>query len=123
MAAAAINHLRDLPHQLRKASTTNDTAGTTSPTGGNRKPSVQRRESRQESKQHDLERKQILHWEADKHPLKPEEIAKRGEEKHVGFSSHRMTVDDFDLLKTLGTGECGDVGDGCGFRENDGADS
>jgi hypothetical protein len=106
MAAAAINHLRDLPHKLRKASTTNDNAAPTSPTGGgnHHRASISRKESRQDHKQHEHEKQQILHWEADKHTLKPEEIVKRGEEKHVGFSSHRLTVEDFDLLKTLGTG-------------------
>lgn len=105
MAAAAINHLRDLPHKLRKASN-NDSSSPASPSGGNgnRHGSLARKESRQEHREHENERKQILHWEADKHTLKPEEIVRRGEDKHVGFSSHRLNVNDFHLLKTLGTG-------------------
>lgn len=103
MAAAAMHTLRDLPHKLRKASQSNNNDPPT-PSQPRRHASITPTESRQERHEHEHEKKQILHWEADKHTLAPEEIAKRGEDKHVGWSSHRLRLDDFDLLKTLGTG-------------------
>jgi type IV secretory pathway VirB9-like protein len=96
MAAAAINHLRELPHKLRKRESSDDSAK------DQQKPQYNSPEAQQ---QHEEEKRQILSWENEKHALRPEDIVKRGEDKHVGFSSERLRCDDFDLLKTLGTGE------------------
>ena len=105
MAAAAMHSLRDLPHKLRKASQSNSNDPPMPSSQSTRHPSLTPTESRQERHEHEHEKKQILHWEADKHTLAPEEIVKRGEDKHVGWSSHRLRLDDFELLKTLGTGQ------------------
>ncbi|KIW04520.1 uncharacterized protein PV09_04275 [Verruconis gallopava] len=100
MAAAAINTLRELPHKLRKASS-EEVSGARRESHHSPKPP---HESRHERKEHEQERNQILQWEAEKHTLRPEEIVRRGDEKHVGFSSRRLRCDDFELRKTLGTG-------------------
>jgi protein kinase A len=96
MAAAAINHLRDFPHKLRKHESHDEAT--------HQHPNNAHHESHHEHHQHEEEKKQILNWEREKHTLRPDEIVKRGAEKHVGFSSERLRCDDFDLLKTLGTG-------------------
>jgi protein kinase A len=36
--------------------------------------------------------------------LTPHEIAENPDEKRLGFSSRNLSIDDFTLLKTLGTG-------------------
>jgi hypothetical protein len=105
MAAAVINSLRDLPHNLRKASTNDSPSRATPSNHSTHRASISRRESHADRKQHENEKKAILHWKGDKKTLKPDDIVKRGEEKHVGFSSRRLVKDDFELLKTLGTGE------------------
>jgi hypothetical protein len=109
MAAAAINTLRDLPHKLRKSihgsiDHSSDSAHHSDAYHHDQHHKKPEHGSREEKRLHERETKQILSWEKDKHTLRPEEIVKRGEDKHVGFSSETLRCDDFDLLKTLGTG-------------------
>lgn len=38
------------------------------------------------------------------HPLDPSAIAQDPEKKHLGISAQTLKVDDFELIRTLGTG-------------------
>jgi hypothetical protein len=53
---------------------------------------------REEEKQH------LARWEAQKHTLSPDEIGIDPEKKPVGHSSKVLRQEDFELIKTLGTG-------------------
>jgi hypothetical protein len=53
---------------------------------------------REEEKQH------LAQWEAQKHTLSPDEIDIDPEKKPVGHSSKVLRQEDFELIKTLGTG-------------------
>ena len=50
------------------------------------------------------EKQKIAEWEASKTPLDPATVASDPSQKPVGHSSKYLTKDDFDLIKTLGTG-------------------
>lgn len=50
------------------------------------------------------EKRTLAAWEAQKQPLSPEEIDKDPEKKIVGHSSKLLREEDFELIKTLGTG-------------------
>ena len=50
------------------------------------------------------EKQKLADWEADKHPLEHDEIIIDPQKKPVGHSSKVLRKDDFDLIKTLGTG-------------------
>lgn len=54
--------------------------------------------------QREEEKQKLAAWEDNKHPLEPEEVAKDPSEKPVGHSSKLLRKEDFDLIKTLGTG-------------------
>ena len=97
MAAAAMQRL--IPHSLRH----NDSNG--------EKGSKSRRDddrmhvdSEQTIRQREDEKQFISHWEDEKRPLNPDEVNQNPEDKRLGHSSRALRVDDFDLVKTLGTG-------------------
>jgi protein kinase A len=50
------------------------------------------------------EKQQLAQWEAHKHTLSPDEIDMDPASKPVGHSSKVLRQDDFELIKTLGTG-------------------
>jgi len=50
------------------------------------------------------EKRTLADWEAQKHTLSPDEIDKDPEQKVVGHSSKVLREEDFELIKTLGTG-------------------
>lgn len=50
------------------------------------------------------EKQKIAEWEANKRPLEPNEVAVAPNNKPVGHSSKYLRKEDFDLIKTLGTG-------------------
>jgi protein kinase A len=50
------------------------------------------------------EKHTLAQWEDQKHTLSPDEIDKDPEKKAVGHSSKVLREDDFELIKTLGTG-------------------
>lgn len=54
--------------------------------------------------EHENEKQRLSEWEADKRPLEPDEIVVDPQHKPVGHSSKHLRRDDFDLVKTLGTG-------------------
>lgn len=52
----------------------------------------------------DDEKSKLAAWEADKRPLEYDQILVDPRDKVVGHSSKVLRRDDFELLKTLGTG-------------------
>ena len=50
------------------------------------------------------EKTKLAEWEAEKRPLEPEEITLDPQKKPVGHSSKHLRQEDFELVKTLGTG-------------------
>jgi len=67
-----------------------------------------RRSSRKESKDQirarDAEKDRLAAWEADKRTLEYDQILVDPNRKPVGHSSKVLRREDFDLMKTLGTG-------------------
>jgi protein kinase A len=53
------------------------------------------------------EKQTLAHWEDHKRTLSPDEIDKDPEKKVVGHSSKVLREEDFELVKTLGTGAHG----------------
>jgi hypothetical protein len=104
MATAAMEHLiprafrHDEPHSSHdqsdqdKDTRAHDTAG----------PQTERQV---DPAQREEERRSLAHWDKNQEPLSPEALTKRPENKHVGHSAGSLRIDDFELLKTLGTGE------------------
>ena len=91
MASAAIHKL--IPHSSHshRKRDSNPQQLTKTPT----------QESAQDEKEHEFEKRQLAEWEDHKRPLSPSE-------KLVGHSAKHLRLEDFELLKTLGTGtmEC-----------------
>lgn len=54
--------------------------------------------------QREEEKQKLAEWEAQKQPLEPHEVAQSPSKKPVGHSSKVLRKEDFDLIKTLGTG-------------------
>ncbi|CZT20689.1 probable cAMP-dependent protein kinase catalytic subunit (PKA) [Ramularia collo-cygni] len=50
------------------------------------------------------EKQKLSEWEAEKRPLEPSEIVVDPQQKPVGHSSKLLRKEDFELIKTLGTG-------------------
>ncbi|KAF2652593.1 Pkinase-domain-containing protein [Lophiostoma macrostomum CBS 122681] len=50
------------------------------------------------------EKRSLAQWEEHKRPLSPDKVASDPERKMVGHSSRVLRQDDFELVKTLGTG-------------------
>ncbi|KAK5707660.1 hypothetical protein LTR97_000198 [Elasticomyces elasticus] len=57
-----------------------------------------------DKQQRDQEKQQLADWEANKEPLEVDEITKDPQKKVVGHSSKYLRKEDFELVKTLGTG-------------------
>lgn len=56
--------------------------------------------------QRDHEKRALAQWEDRKRPLSPSQIDADPDRKMVGHSSRLLRQDDFELVKTLGTGAC-----------------
>lgn len=56
----------------------------------------------QDASKRENEKQFIVHWEEEQRPLEPEEITI--DHKRLGHSSNYLRPEDFQLLKTLGTG-------------------
>ena len=54
--------------------------------------------------QREEEKQKLTEWENEKRTLEPNEIAQSPSKKPVGHSSKYLRKEDFDLIKTLGTG-------------------
>lgn len=63
----------------------------------------ERRESQNDRVRED-EKHTLAHWAHSKKPLEPSQIEGDPSHKVVGHSSHVLRKDDFELIKTLGTG-------------------
>lgn len=73
---------------------------------GARQPSVplhDRNDSAMD-KPREEEKRTLAQWEAQRHTLSPDEIGRDPERKVVGHSSKVLRQEDFELIKTLGTG-------------------
>ena len=92
MAAAAMAHL--LPNIIHP--TVNQSPGRGSVTAYDC--------SRADAQQHDAERNDVIHWSQGNGALRPEEIAKDPDEKCIGHSARHLACDDFEFIRTLGTG-------------------
>lgn len=62
------------------------------------------RDSRETVQAREQEKQKLTEWEAEKKPLEYEEILVAPSEKPVGHSSKVLRYNDFELIKTLGTG-------------------
>ena len=60
--------------------------------------------SKDNAADHENEKRKLAEWEAEKRTLEPDEIVVDPQNKPVGHSSKHLRRDDFDLVKTLGTG-------------------
>ena len=73
---------------------------------GARKPSgpLHDRNDSAMDKPREEEKRTLARWEAQRHTLSPDEIDKDPAQKAVGHSSKVLRQEDFELIKTLGTG-------------------
>lgn len=62
------------------------------------------KDSRETVQARETEKKRLAEWEADKRPLEYEQILVEPSKKPVGHSSKLLRYNDFELIKTLGTG-------------------
>ena len=69
---------------------------------GSSAPSQQKPQHNDEEEQR--EKQFIADFEDNKAPLSPKQIAKDPRNKRLGASSRQLRLEDFELLKTLGTG-------------------
>ena len=58
------------------------------------------------SEQREHEKQFIAHYSDQQHSLEPDEIAQDPRNKELGASSKGLSVRDFELVRTLGTGMC-----------------
>ncbi|GAM82770.1 hypothetical protein ANO11243_007560 [Dothideomycetidae sp. 11243] len=61
-------------------------------------------DSKEDLVQRENERRRLCEWDAEKRPLDYDQIMVEPSKKPVGHSSKVMRTEDFDLIKTLGTG-------------------
>jgi protein kinase A len=61
-------------------------------------------DSRENMAAREQEKKKLAEWEAEKKPLEYDEIMVDPSKKVVGHSSKVLKYEDFELIKTLGTG-------------------
>ncbi|KXT09613.1 hypothetical protein AC579_7649 [Pseudocercospora musae] len=57
-----------------------------------------------DAKAREDEKTKLAEWEAEKRPLEPDEIVIDPQKKPIGHSSKHLRKEDFELVKTLGTG-------------------
>ena len=95
-AAAAISHLKSIPHKLRSHDDDEKDKyhSNAQPTRG----------SDVSEEQKEAEKRHISTWEDHKQSMSSEQIMQTGDKKQVGYSSSVLAIDDFELEKTLGTG-------------------
>jgi protein kinase A len=94
--AAALQHL--VPHVLRSNhdDDRDNSQGSYPPSG--------KEESQEDKRAHEEEKRFISSWDDHKRTLSISEVASDPEKKKVGHSSGHLRLDDFELVKTLGTG-------------------
>ncbi|KAF2646311.1 serine/threonine-protein kinase YPK2/YKR2 [Massarina eburnea CBS 473.64] len=93
MASAAMHKLLH-PHRSREEN---------HPGQQNPASSHERQDSAGMERVREEEKHNLMQWEEQKHPLAPGQIQNQ-EQKHVGYSSEALRQEDFELIKTLGTG-------------------
>ncbi len=52
------------------------------------------------------EKQFVAHFSEQQHPLPPEEVQQHPRNKDLGRSSRALSIHDFELVRTLGTGAC-----------------
>lgn len=99
---SAVKHL--IPSKLRTSNedSSNDTDNASQITP--RDTDSPRRETKDDVMAHEEDMKFISQWGEETRPLSPAQIAMEPAQKKVGHSSHHLRLDDFELIKTLGTG-------------------
>ncbi|KAK5010369.1 hypothetical protein LTR28_010288 [Elasticomyces elasticus] len=85
-----------IPHLRRSIGGSSDNNGSSNGHG--------EKESRETIKRRESEKQRLAEWHADKRPLETSEILMDPAKKAVGHSSKVLRCEDFELLKTLGTG-------------------
>lgn len=70
----------------------------------NRQPIVASGDSRTDAEEHNAERNDVVNWSQGNGTLSPEEVAKNPNEKCVGHSARHLGREDFEFIRTLGTG-------------------
>ncbi|KAK4981223.1 cytochrome c oxidase subunit 1 [Elasticomyces elasticus] len=85
-----------IPHLRRSIGGSSDNNGSSNGHG--------EKESREITKRRESEKQRLAEWHADKRPLETSEILMDPAKKAVGHSSKVLRCEDFELLKTLGTG-------------------
>ncbi|KAL1633568.1 cytochrome c oxidase subunit 1 [Diplodia intermedia] len=63
----------------------------------------------QQMAQREQEKHHLAAWEADRQTLEPDVVAQDPAKKRVGHSSRHLRCEDFELIKTLGTGDADKV--------------
>ncbi|KAE9989182.1 hypothetical protein Vi05172_g6319 [Venturia inaequalis] len=99
---AAVKHL--IPSKLRSNEESNNDTGNATAKSAPRDIDSPRRETKDDMMAHEEEMSFISQWEEEKRPMSPAQIAMDPAQKKVGHSSHHLRLDDFELIKTLGTG-------------------
>jgi hypothetical protein len=98
---AAMHHL--IPQKLRSNDDpSNDNSNAAQ--SGRQSSHSPRHEDHDDMMAHEEEMNFISQWEEEKRPLSPSQITMEPAQKKVGHSSHHLRLDDFELVKTLGTG-------------------
>jgi protein kinase A len=97
--AAALQHL--VPHVLRS---NHDEGRDDGHSSQGHYPPNGKQESQEDMQAHEEEKSFISSWEDHERTLSPSEVASDPEKKKVGHSSGHLRLDDFELVKTLGTG-------------------
>ena len=92
MAAAAMTHVLPsiIRHDINQAQ--------------DRRPVTASEISKNDVEQHSAEKNDVIHWSQGDGALRPEEVAKDPSTKCVGHSARHLGCDDFEFIKTLGTG-------------------
>ncbi|ORY12919.1 kinase-like domain-containing protein [Clohesyomyces aquaticus] len=98
MAAAVRNTVSSVLHHHHSSGNREDSPHANQPPDSNSTDSPAMERARDDEKQ------RLAHWEDHKSPLSPDQIADGGDERVVGHSSRVLRQDDFELIKTLGTG-------------------
>ena len=70
----------------------------------NREPNIDSGSSRIEAEEHNVERNDVVNWSQGNGTLSPEEVARNPNEKCVGHSARHLGRDDFEFIRTIGTG-------------------
>ncbi|KAF2139177.1 uncharacterized protein K452DRAFT_290277 [Aplosporella prunicola CBS 121167] len=95
-ATSAMHHL--VPHSMRSS---NHNGHSDDRNSSNQS---QKHNSHADAKQREEEKNRLAEWEAEKDPLEPDVVAADPTKKRVGHSAKYLRCEDFELVKTLGTG-------------------